>query len=132
MLGVNIDITPLLDPGAFQRYYTFRDSQKDKALEDIRTKENRYQTFGLVSSVPFLLASVSQKDVKWFLPGLLLIGGFKWYSGQVRQDLMKSQRVDEYWRKSKKLDYDLRKTEKYIEQRRLFEKFSEQTGGSLK
>ena len=61
MLGVNIDITPLLDPGAFQRYYTFRDSQKDKALEDIRTKENRYQTFGLVSSVPFLLASVSQK-----------------------------------------------------------------------
>jgi hypothetical protein len=43
MLGVNIDITPLLDQGSFQRYYAFKDTQKDKALEDIRNKENRYQ-----------------------------------------------------------------------------------------
>jgi len=82
--------------------------------------------------VPFVLISAKQRDVKWFLPGLLLIGGFKWYSGQVRQDMMKSQRVDDYWRKSKKLDFDLKKTEQYIEQRKLFEKYSDQTnpGGS--
>ena len=132
MLGVNVDLTPLVDPGSFKRYYAFRDSQKDKALEDIRNQENRYQTIGLISSVPFVLISAKQRDVKWFLPGLLLIGGFKWYSGQVRQDMMKSQRVDDYWRKSKKLDFDLKKTEQYIEQRKLFEKYSDQTnpGGS--
>ena len=84
MLGVNLDLTPLLDPGAFSRYYQFRDIHKDKALDDIRNAENRYQTYGLVASVPFMLMSAKLKDVKWFLPGLLLIGGFKYYSGEVR------------------------------------------------
>ena len=74
-----------MDPGAFHRFYAFRDSTKDKALEDIRKSENRYQTFGLVVSIPFMILSVKQKDVKFFLPGLLSIGGFKWYSGEYRK-----------------------------------------------
>ena len=124
LMGLNTDLTWLVEPGAFQRYYAFRDDAKDKQLEDIRAKENRYQTIGLVSSVPFIFLSVKQKDIKFFLPGLILIGGFKWYSGELRQQLMKEGRIDEYWRKSKKLDFDLKKTEKYIEQRKLFEKFA--------
>jgi hypothetical protein len=115
LLGLNTDLTWLVDPGAFHRYYSFRDSNKDKILEDIRAKENRYQTIGIVTSLPFIFLSGKQKDIKYFLPGLILIAGFKWYSGEVRQQLMKEGKIDEYWRKSKKLDFDLKKTEKYIE-----------------
>ena len=115
LLGLNSDLTWLVDPGAFHRYYAFRDSNKDKILEDIRAKENRYQTIGIVSSLPFIFLSGKQKDIKYFLPGLILIAGFKWYSGEVRQQLMKEGKIDEYWRKSKKLDFDLKKTENYIE-----------------
>ena len=79
---------------------------------------------GLVFAIPFMILSVKQKDIKFFLPGLFSIGGFKWYSGEQRQRQMKDKRVDEYWRKAKKLDYDLKKTETYIEQRKLFEKFN--------
>jgi hypothetical protein len=77
----------------------------------------------MVASIPFMILSVKQKDIKFFLPGLMFIGGFKWYSGQYRQKQMKEKRVDDYWRKAKKLDFDLKKTEQYIEQRKLFEKF---------
>jgi hypothetical protein len=115
LLGLNTDLAWLVEPGAFARYYAFRDAAKDKTLEDIRSKENRYQTIGNVASVPFIGLSVMRKDIRYFLPGLILIGGFKWYSGEVRQRLMKEERVDEYWRKSKKLDYDLKKTLKYID-----------------
>lgn len=50
-------------------------------LEDIKAKENRYQTIGIVTSLPFIFLSGKQKDIKYFLPGLILIAGFKWYSG---------------------------------------------------
>ena len=32
MLGLNTDLTQLVDQGAFQRFYAFRDSYKDKIL----------------------------------------------------------------------------------------------------
>ncbi len=84
LLGLNTDLAWLVEPGAFARYYAFRDAAKDKTLEDIRSKENRYQTIGNVASVPFIGLSVMRKDIRYFLPGLILIGGFKWYSGEVR------------------------------------------------
>lgn len=81
MLNLNLDLTQLVDPVAFKRFYAFKDAKKDATLEEIRSKENRYQSIGIFSAIPFMILSVKQKDVKYFLPGLLLIGGFKYYSG---------------------------------------------------
>jgi hypothetical protein len=58
------------------------------------------------------------------LPGILSIGGAKWYSSTYMFRQMDDQGVGDYFRKSKKLDGDLRKVENYIKQRNLIEKGS--------
>ena len=123
MLNLNMDVTQLLDQGAFQRFYAFKDKDRDEELAVIRSKENKWQGLGVASAIPFGYLSVRNKDIKYFLPGLILIGGCKYYSGQVRQRLLQeAPGLNDYWRKSRKLEFDLRKTETYIEQRKLLEK----------
>ena len=84
MLNLNLDLNGLVEPAVFQRYYAFRDSEKDDMLNRIRSAENYYQAAGVISAIPFVYLSVKQKDIKYFLPGLILIGGLKYYSGKVR------------------------------------------------
>ena len=84
LVSTNLDISQLFEPSAFARNYAYKDPAKDGRIGEIRTTENRYQTLGLVGAVPFMILCVKKKDVRYFLPGLILIGGFKYYSGKVR------------------------------------------------
>lgn len=67
----------------------------------------------MVGALAFGALSVKKKDIRYFAPGVLLMGGFKYYSGQVRQELMRANPdLDDYWKKSRKLTYALRSVEK--------------------
>ena len=123
MLNLNMDITTLLDAKAFDRVYAYKDGGRDEQLEGIRAAENRWQGLGLVGALAFGALSVKQRDIRYFAPGVLLMGGLKYYSTQVRQEMMRAAPgLEEYWRKSRKLTFDLRKTEQYLEQRKLLDK----------
>lgn len=66
-----------------------------------------------MGALAFGALSVKQRDIRYFAPGVLLMGGFKYYSGQVRQELMRATPgLDDYWKKSRKLTFELRRVEK--------------------
>lgn len=123
MLNLHMDITTLLDAKAFDRTYAYKDSVKDEQLEEIRATENLWQGVGVIGALVFGALSVKKRDIRYFAPGVLLMGGLKYYSTQVRQEMMReAPGLEDYWRKSRKLTFDLRKTEQYLEQRKLLDK----------
>lgn len=84
MLGPNVDITHFFEPHAFQRFYSFKEPVKDEQITTIREKENSYQTMGIGASIPFIIMTLKQRDIKYFLPALISVAGFKYYSSKVR------------------------------------------------
>ena len=80
------------------------------------------QGAGVALGLPFLILRVKKRDALWLLPGIISIGGAKWYSSTYMFRQMEEQGVSSYFKKSKKLDGDLRKIENYIKQRSLIEK----------
>ena len=76
----------------------------------------------MLSSVPFIYFTGKYRDVKYFLPALVLIGGTKLYASKNFREQLNSQDLMDYLKRSRRLDSDLRKIESTIEKRNLIGK----------